>query len=543
MSAAKMRVPFCAQSRTVIAKTFRPMSSVEEPVQPAATQPLQAIPKLPLRYQRVAVALVVVLYLAVVSPHWFITSDSALYLMLGESLADGEGYTLFGRPHAHVPPGFPLLIAALTRFGLGGMLCLNLFMTVLGLATLWLSYKLLREHVAASAAAIATLALAVSYDMYAHSAMQLSEIPFMFLVVLGLWGYSRGLKGERGWMEFGSACLVASCWVRVIGAPLVVAAAVGLVLQGGRARWQRTLLNAFGVATALAITAAAFNAQYEYAKKFYNPESYRVVFEALTLLPTESRIWSPLTHTYETGAHLFRLFTGQSVPNAVGWFAPGLPILIGLGLAIRRRQWTIALAVTGYITGLLLLNPAISRYLLPVAPLLIVFYLDGAMTVLRCIPRLAPYRGQLVAAIAAIIVLVNVPKDLRLIYRMHVVRTGYEVQWRSSMLEIVDFVRTHSEPGEKFASTDSQREIAYLSHVPFVETSNPAAIEELIVAENVGLVIIGPDRRHSWRYPQLRTMVEDTRRFTPIFRNDLYQVFEVAEASHLAATAQETRHN
>ena len=543
MSAAEMRAPFCAHSRLVASKHSAPMSLVAEPVQSSEKPPLEEIPKLPLRHQRAAVALVVILYLAVVSPHWFITSDSALYLMLGENLAAGEGYTLFGRPHAHVPPGFPLMIAALTRLGLGGMLCLNLFMTVLGLATLWLSYKLLREHVAASAAAIATLALAVSYDMYAHSAMQLSEIPFMFLVVLGLWGYSRGLKGERGWMEFGSACLVACCWVRVIGAPLAVAAAIGLVLQGGRATWRRTLLNAVAVAIGLALTAATFYAQYEYAKTFYNPESYRVVFEALTLLPTESRIWSPLTHTYESGAHLFRLFTGQSVPNAVGWFAPGLPILIGLGLSIRRRQWTIALAVSGYITGLLLLNPAISRYLLPVAPLLIVFYLDGAMAVLRCIPRLAPYRGQLVAAVAAVIVLVNVPKDLRLIYRMHVVRTGYEVQWRSSMLEIVEFVRTHSEPGEKFASTDSQREIAYLSDVPFVETSNPAAIEELIVAENVGMVIIGPERRHSWRYPQLRTMVQDSRRFTPIFRNDLYQIFEVAESSHIAAAAKETRQN
>ena len=518
------------------------MPLVEATTQPLHAPPLHEVPALSSRKLRVLVGFVIALYLAVVSPHWFITSDSALYLMLGENLAEGEGYSLFGRPHAHVPPGFPLLVAALTSVGLGGMFWLNLAMTLMGLGTLCLSYMLLREHIAASAAAIIGLVLAFTWDMYAHSAMQLSEIPFMLLVTAGLLGYARGLKGAKGWMEVGSACLVACCWVRVIGAPLVVGAAMGLVLQGGHAQWKRTLSNACGVALGLAITAASFYAQYEYAKRTYNAESYAVAIEALRLLPSESRILTPVDHTYETGAHLFKLFTGQPAHPWVGWFAPGLPLLVGLAYAIWRRQWMASLAVSGYVTALLLLNPAISRYLLPVAPLLLMFYFDGALNILRQVPRLAPYRGQLVAGLAVVIILVNAPKDVRLIYRMHVLHTGYELELRAAMLEVADFVERHARPGEKFVSTDSQREIAYLSHVPFLETSDSAALDQLMVKENVKLVVVGPDRRHSWRYPQLRAMVLDPNRFKTIYSNELYQVYEVQPlAERTAATLKHGR--
>src|SRR5947208_11776152 len=91
----------------------------------------------------------VLLYLTSVSPHWFITSDSALYLMLGQSLAGGNGYTLSGQPHVHVPPGYPLLLAAMIRLGLGAMLWLNLAMIGMALVTLWLAYHLVKEQAAA----------------------------------------------------------------------------------------------------------------------------------------------------------------------------------------------------------------------------------------------------------------------------------------------------------------------------------------------------------------------------------------------------------
>ncbi len=63
-------------------------------------------------WRRLAWAGVAVLCLACAGPRWQMDPDGGLYLMLGENLARGEGYTLFGEPHAFVPPGFPLFLAA-----------------------------------------------------------------------------------------------------------------------------------------------------------------------------------------------------------------------------------------------------------------------------------------------------------------------------------------------------------------------------------------------------------------------------------------------
>ncbi len=87
-----------------------------------------------------AVALIVAWFALAVSPAWLPTPDSALYLMLGRSIAQGHGYALDGHPHAYVPPGFPYMLAALERVGLGSMLCLNAAMALIGLASVWMSY-------------------------------------------------------------------------------------------------------------------------------------------------------------------------------------------------------------------------------------------------------------------------------------------------------------------------------------------------------------------------------------------------------------------
>ena len=94
------------------------------------------------RYKRFFAIAIVLWFAVAVTPHWIPTSDGALYLMLGRSVAHGEGYTLFGKPHTFVPPGYPLMIASLERIGLGSMLCLNIAMAILGLLTVWLSYRL-----------------------------------------------------------------------------------------------------------------------------------------------------------------------------------------------------------------------------------------------------------------------------------------------------------------------------------------------------------------------------------------------------------------
>ena len=121
------------------------MSIAANAVSPLATGSLDAVAARLVKTRRYAVAAIVAWFVLGVSSTWLPTPDSALYLMLGRSLAQGHGYALDGQPHAYVPPGYPLFLAALERAGLGSMFCLNLAMGVIGLLSVWMSYRARRR--------------------------------------------------------------------------------------------------------------------------------------------------------------------------------------------------------------------------------------------------------------------------------------------------------------------------------------------------------------------------------------------------------------
>ena len=83
---------------------------------------------------------VVLLYAAGLNNYWRVQRDSALYLGLGQSLAEGRGYTFNQEPHKLVLPGLPLMIAAVMRvFGAdcipNDMLPLNIMLAMMGSLT------------------------------------------------------------------------------------------------------------------------------------------------------------------------------------------------------------------------------------------------------------------------------------------------------------------------------------------------------------------------------------------------------------------------
>src|SRR5580698_10987842 len=119
------------------------MSNAASALSPLRTGSLDDVAARLDRTKRYAVAAIVIWFALAISPAWLPTPDSALYLMLGRSVAQGHGYALDGHPHAYVPPGFPYMLAALERAGLGSMLCLNVAMGLIGLLSVWVSYLLI----------------------------------------------------------------------------------------------------------------------------------------------------------------------------------------------------------------------------------------------------------------------------------------------------------------------------------------------------------------------------------------------------------------
>ncbi len=162
-----------------------------------------------------------------------LSEDSCAYVLLGRSLAEGQGYRslwIDGAPfHVKFPPVLPAMLATLQV--LGGGLCLAFYgMVVLAGAALFFIYRLLRP--AERGLALTVVLLVASNGLfYKYSRMIAAEMPFFVFSLAALWLGSRVIRREKS-----SVCLE-TCFVlfvalafltRVIGLALVPAWIIAL---------------------------------------------------------------------------------------------------------------------------------------------------------------------------------------------------------------------------------------------------------------------------------------------------------------------------
>ena len=485
------------------------------------------------RVQRWAFAGVVLLYLGGVSSQWYLLPDSAVYLLLADSVADGDGYAIAGQPHTKFPPGFPLLLAGLKSVGLGDMLWLNSAMTLMGLATLVVTYKLLLQLAPPAVAMLVTFAVALSHDMYGHSHWQLSEIPFMLLVLTGILSYTRPAKGNFEILELGSLALVASCWFRVVGMPIALAAVVGLVIER-KADRRRAVLNAIGVAAGVALTAAYLYWLDRQAQATVVTASYAAEAGKLAGRSIIDWLLQPALHFYATGGELNRLFTGQELPLALALVLLWLPILAGMAVGLRHRKFIGLFVVVAYVGAILLVRPLVSRYLLPLAPLLLLYYFEGLQWLIRCRPRWEGIATQVATAAIICMALINAPKDIRLAWGVHQADefANYRAPW-PAMIKTAEFLRQAGPSGSRFVSGHAWSVLAYLSEVPCYQVDrnqvmHPPEAHEMLAAlaeQGVNTVVLEKRSQPQPYFAQLAQVVVESKEFQLVFENEAFQVY------------------
>jgi hypothetical protein len=414
--------------------------------------------------RRLAILGVLVLYAASVSSHWFMMSDGALYLMLGENLANGQGYTLWGTPHAHVPPGYPAFLAGMMKLGLGDYLWLNISTLLMTLSILWLSYKYLAGRVAAPLALLVVLTLGYSQEMHMASLLVLSDIFFMLMIWLGMYCYARGLKESGFWLEAGTLALIASCWIRVAGFPLAGAVAFGLLFERRQVRGARVWLNAAALLAGVGLTAWFFLRYHAQVTAAFPVQTYSGYVGEMTARSNWEWLIAPPRNFLSTGRGILRLLTGQQ-HNSLGLGLVALawvPTLIGMGVAVRRRHFLGVSAVLGYVLVLTINHLLMARYLLPLAPLLILYFFEGAQCLARWIgsPRAA---ARTALTLTLILLAFNIPRVLEYTYYVHNPREYKDYAMWESVRQAAAFLKRHAVPDERFLTNDNQRGLSYLS--------------------------------------------------------------------------------
>jgi len=388
---------------------------------PEGLLPVGASGRRPARVSLVAAwGFVALIYLTGVTGRWWPSPDSALYLGLGRSLAEGHGYRFNGEVCNFIPPVLPGILAGMQwAFG-ESFWWPNLFVAACGLWAFGMIFAALGRMADPRTGLIVALATALSYVFYFNAHMVLTDVPFAALFWSSVYCAARLRRGSRGWAVPMTLLAVLSVGVRAPGLILVIVLGTGLLLDGlvgaGRRRglWAgAAILAAVGAVGGglLVLGRLAGQATPLYAK----------VVAAHARIGLSGHLRQLAEGLQRMPSVLAEFLTSQSGAVPFGVLAGGL-LVWGLIVLLRRRQWLIPAVAVLYPIALVLAVGSRSirpRYLLAIQPVLVLAILEGFWALVRLCSRrrrlgLSPtghFRTMLIAG--GLIVLANAPRVFR----------------------------------------------------------------------------------------------------------------------------------
>jgi len=355
--------------------------------------------------------------------------DNALYIVLAMSWAEGKGNSTICTPgepaNTMVPPGYPLLLAPLVVLFPDQWLPLKLLSTMLFILSIPAVLFMIRERgeTLPMAFGVAVLA-AINVNLLISSSLVMTEIPFLFFSILGLALAQRslrpgaGLTTRREKVLFGLAVLSLVCayHIRSIGIVLPAALIIFLLLT----RRYRLALVAGAAILLLSLPWAVRNATggegSGYLQQFMLRNAYNPELGTITAADLWHRITANLK-TYSVFVSAQALFPslspllgpkGSSGPLALLGVLVTTTILTGF-IIQARRSLTLLEIYAAFFLGVCILWPEMwsgMRFIVPVIPLAIYYFLSGLRAYVRVIGvRLFRRAGQIVAAAVLMAVL------------------------------------------------------------------------------------------------------------------------------------------
>lgn len=213
------------------------------------------IPSSSARSRTLSAALIALaaVYLVQLASPLRLDTDSASYLQIASSIADGHGAHPPGAPS--FPVGYPMLVAGLDAAGLGApwaLVALNLAFLILATASLWVVLRRGLDLGGATAGAVCALTL-LSSSVAKHAVMPLSEVVFFGLAAAALALLTiSAADGRMPLLAGGVLLALAACSVRTAG--IALAPAVVLAFRSRRSRIVATITVVVGAALAVATT-------------------------------------------------------------------------------------------------------------------------------------------------------------------------------------------------------------------------------------------------------------------------------------------------
>ena|GEM_PF-6421656 len=184
---------------------------------------------------------ITIFYLSLLNRQPVIGEDASAYILLGKSIASGQGYRslwLAGTPpHTMFSFMFPLFLSAIICFAGYNFLIFKLFVTILGILGLIFMYVLVKRFIDKETALLITVLTGICSQVIVLSRSVMREVPYMLFSVIALLyatEYAKEDKNSFG-LCFGTILfLLLSYFTRDMGLCLILAFLVSLFLNRGK---------------------------------------------------------------------------------------------------------------------------------------------------------------------------------------------------------------------------------------------------------------------------------------------------------------------
>lgn len=436
-------------------------------------------------------------FLFIINSSWKASPDSALYLELGESIAQGTGYKFNGEQHTYVPPGYPLLVALSVKVCGSGFFGFRVMMALVGVATGIVGYLLLFSLLGRDIALLIGGLFALNNTLLVNSTYTTSDTLFALVSLLSLLAVSSLHEGplELKWLLFVGVITGVPALVRINGWGLSVSS--GLFVFSSL----KKTAPIKRVSYSLLFIVLAFIAPmiWEIHKLGYplsqNEGEY---FRAVTGRPLETQLSIIAKSAWDYIPETATALAGISIKTGFIEIIVALLVLVGFRISWKRGE-----RLFSYLTvvqfGGLFLSPAGSRYVILLIPGLLLFLFQGVAITSLWLERRIPEKWRatfglrrVLLALTICLFVTNMGQNLVTISEA---RFALEPGGAESIRDKPFFVAArwlrHNAKGQAVL-TMNPRIIRYLTGLPTVEILRSGSPEETVLPkthdEIIGLI-------------------------------------------------------
>jgi len=333
-------------------------------------------------------ALFAALLAAQISPWWYSTPDTVLYLSTARSLAVSHTLATLGNPQIGFPPGYPLLMSPAFLLGDRPFLLLSIIHWCMAVVFMLGVYRWARRC-CPHAALLLTGLVMVNVSVWIHYRRALSELAFMTVLIwavhsLDAMREAKSLRSALARALPASALLLLLSMIREVGLVVGVGFGVAVLVDAWRVRTRRPAALLLGVIVGIpaAIAVAGF-VRYDAAMRVASAAPIGTHMDGLTYPTTTlvERFTEGLRlRISEVGRLLIPgMFNAYGRPgdwldlNVAVYVPMFVVVAVGWWRLVRRQHDVFALTLPFYFLAYTFWPfEAGARYMLPMLPVLLV---------------------------------------------------------------------------------------------------------------------------------------------------------------------------